>query len=319
MSLLRCLVYSGSVDVPTGGSLGDAGVVWNWVERDVDLFVGGLGAETVRVDQQQRPARRIPSCYLYCEEICAISYNLHNKLALVGAAVLSICGQLDTQRTTARPAKTATTTVEPRSRDGGSDVVVYEASVGDSLDSPDCVLRAHITELLAEMSSTECVIRERFRCLLDSGQLVLVDLRALLLCLCCVGLELAGVFLLVQRRRDLLDCRQCISLVACVGLDVVGRHLLLQGVNINMEDLCILARLATRLHPGNIAVQDDDGVSSGNSFVNAKRQTDPSRVICWEAHVATTCIQHPKSLHFVRQFDKSSRNLVVSSTVACHQ
>lgn len=58
---LRSLANSGGENVAIGGSLGDAGIIRRRVKGNVNLLVGRLGAQSLGMDEEQRPAWGVPA------------------------------------------------------------------------------------------------------------------------------------------------------------------------------------------------------------------------------------------------------------------
>lgn len=65
---LRSPFNLGSEKIPATGCLGNTGIVWDRVKRDVDLLVRGLGAGSLRMDKKQRLAWGVPSCTMVREK-----------------------------------------------------------------------------------------------------------------------------------------------------------------------------------------------------------------------------------------------------------
>lgn len=60
-----CIVDARRKQVAACGGLGNARVVGDGVERDVDFLVGGFGAEAVWVDEQEGSAGGVPACWFF--------------------------------------------------------------------------------------------------------------------------------------------------------------------------------------------------------------------------------------------------------------
>ena len=83
-----------------------------------------------------------------------------------------------------------------------------------------------------------------------------------------------------------------------------------------MEDLGCVFGVALGVDPGHIAVDHQDDIRRLDAGVVSVAQTEPSRVVRREAHVAATCVQDTQTLDVVGQIHKLLHSGVIAACVA---
>jgi hypothetical protein len=68
---------------------------------------------------------------------------------------------------------------------------------------------------------------------------------------------------------ELVERRLGVCSISGEGWDVEDRHLLLQGIDVDVDDLCVSFRFTLRGNPGHVAVDYQDEIGGLDAVVNA--------------------------------------------------
>lgn len=85
------------------------------------------------------------------EQKCSITHDLYDEFAFSGT-IFELGCEFDTKTSTTGPSKSTTSTIYPRARERGLDVVCNEPCVGHGFDGKDRIFRYQFAESRAEMT-----------------------------------------------------------------------------------------------------------------------------------------------------------------------